>query len=158
MSWPDRIDIEILRELQKNARLSNKELAVRVGLAASSCLERVRRLANAGFFRGFHADLDPRKVGVGLEAMITIRLAHHVRNQVESFRGHVLSLPEVVAVYHLTGRSDFLVHVAVRDLDHLRELALNAFTTREEVDQMETSVVFNHVRSHELPIYLETES
>ena len=66
----DRTDCEILAELQKNARLSNKELAARIGLAPSSCLERVRRLASAGVLRGYHAQVDPGALGIGLEAMV----------------------------------------------------------------------------------------
>ena len=151
----DRTDAEILRQLQNNARLSNKELAARVGLAPSTCLVRVRRLQEDGCFRGFHAELDPRAVGVGIEALVAVTLSRHARSQVESFRSHALSLPEVIAYYHVTGEADFLLHVAVRDLDHLRELALSAFTTREEVARIETSVVFEHTHKPGLPIYAE---
>lgn len=154
----DRIDAEILRQLQKNARLSNKELAARVDLAPSTCLVRVRRLQEDGYFRGFHAHLDPARVGVGVEAMVAVSLSRHARSQVEGFRTHALSLPEVVAFFHVTGEADFLLHVAVRDLDHLRELALSAFTTREEVARLETSVIYEHAAKPVLPIYAEEES
>lgn len=153
----DRIDAEILRALQNQARLSNKELAAKVGLAPSSCLERVRRLQEEGAFRGFHADVDPKILGVGLEAMVAIRLARHARSEVESFQHHANALPEVVALYHLTGAADYLVHLAVRDLDHLREILLSAFTTRAEVDHMETSVIFRHTRKWAYPLYSERE-
>lgn len=149
----DRIDAEILRALQKNARLSNKELAARVGLAPSSCLERVRRLAEEGAFVGFHAELEPHLIGVGLQALVTIGLAHHTRGDLDSFRSHVLALPEVIALYHLTGKADFLLHVAVRDLDHLRELVISAFTVRSEIDHMETAVIYQHLRKPGPPIY-----
>jgi DNA-binding Lrp family transcriptional regulator len=154
----DRIDAEILGALQNNARLSNKELAARVGLAPSSCLERVRRLSEDGYFRGFHADLDPRLLGVGVEAMVSIGLTRHNRDQLQAFRHHALSLPEVVALYHLTGKADFLLHVVVRDLDHLRDLALTSLTAWPEVDHMETAVIFEHVRKHGLPILVEVEA
>lgn len=153
----DRIDARILVELQNHARLSNKELAARIGLAPSSCLERVRRLNEDGFFRGFHADLDPRRIGIGVEAMVTIGLTHHTRSQLEAFRRHALSLPEVVALYHLTGKADFLLHVAVRNLDHLRDLALTSFTSWPEVDHMETAVIFEHVRKPGPPILVELD-
>jgi DNA-binding Lrp family transcriptional regulator len=78
----DRIDGRILDELQKNARLSNKELAGRVGLAPSSCLERVRRLRRDGVPRGFHAEVDPGALGIGLQALIAVRLARHSRDLV----------------------------------------------------------------------------
>ena len=136
----DRIDREIL------VRLSNKELAARVGLAPSSALERFRRLTREGWLRGFHADVDPRAFGLGLEAMISVRLKQHSRDQFEAFRLYVQTLPEVVAAYHMAGGNDFLVHVRARDAEHLRDFAIDAFTTRPEVGHLETALVFEHLR------------
>lgn len=150
----DRIDAEIIGQLQKNARISNKELAARLGLAPSTCLERVRRLGEAGVFRGFYARVDPKILGIGLQAMIALRLSRHDRNMVLAFRAHALAQPEVVRIYHMAGRNDFLLHVAVRDTDHLREIALSAFSTREEVVHMETSLIYETVESPALPSYL----
>lgn len=147
----DRIDFAILRLLRNDGRLSNKELAAKVGLAPSSCLARVKRLGESGILRGFHADIDPRALGMSLQAMIAVRLTQHSREIVESFRAHVLALPETVALYHLAGADDFLVHVAVRDADHLRDLALDAFTRRSEVARLETSLVFEHARPGVVP-------
>lgn len=148
----DRIDLAIMENLRKNARLSNKELASRVQLSPSSCLERVRRLNASGVFRGFHAELDPAALGLSLQAMIVVRLRRHSRRDVVAFRSHLLALPEVLDVFHVGGSSDFLVHVAVQDSNHLRDLALDAFTTRPEVGQMETHVIFEHTRSLTLPM------
>lgn len=142
----DRIDREILAALSNNARLSNKEVAARVGLAPSSALERFRRLTREGWLRGFHADVDPRAFGLGLEAMISVRLKQHSRDQFEAFRMYVQTLPEVVAAYHMAGGNDFLVHVRARDADHLRDFAIDAFTTRPEVGHLETALVFEHLR------------
>jgi DNA-binding Lrp family transcriptional regulator len=142
----DRIDREILVALSNNARLSNKELAAKVGLAPSSALERFRRLTRDGWLRGFHADVDPRAFGLGLEAMISVRLKQHSRDQFETFRLYVQTLPEVVAAYHMAGGNDFLVHVRARDAEHLRDFAIDAFTTRPEVGHLETALVFEHLR------------
>jgi DNA-binding Lrp family transcriptional regulator len=154
----DRTDFEILAALQKNARFSNKELAALVGLAASSCLERVRRLTQRGVLKGFHAEVDPASLGIEIEAMIAVRLERHSREDVDRFRAHVMGLPETVALYHLSGANDFLVHVAVRDTHHLRELVLEAFTTRPEVAHLETALVFGHTRSAVLPDYRRAEA
>jgi DNA-binding Lrp family transcriptional regulator len=151
----DRIDFGILRALQKNARLSNKELAARVSLAPSSCLLRVRRLEQEGVLRGFRADVAPAALGIGLQALVFVRLRQHSRRTVRSFRGHALRLPEAVTVYHVAGQYDFLVHVAVRDADHLRDLALDAFTTRPEVVSIETHLIFEHAPRPELPLLAE---
>lgn len=138
----DRIDREILALLQKNARLSNKELAARVGLAPSSCLARVHRLTRDKVLRGFHAFVDPGALGIGIQALIAVKLKQHSREKVRAFLRHLQALPEVVALYHVTGAVDFQVHVAVRDTDHLRDLALDAFTVRPEVESIQTSLLF----------------
>ena len=149
----DRIDHQILATLQNNARLSNKELAAAVGLAPSSCLERVRKLHDAEVLRGFHADVDPAAVGVELEAMVAVRLREHSRDRVEAFRRRALELREVIAVYYLAGATDFLIHVAVSGPAHLRDLVIEAFSGTGEVDRVETSLIFDHSRRWELPAY-----
>ena len=151
----DRIDFELIVALQNNARLSNKELAARVQLAPSSCLERVRRLERRGLFRGFHAEVDPHVFGIGLQALVFVRLIRHSREKVEAFRRYVLELPEAVALFHVTGKFDFLVRVAVRDADHLRNLTMDAFTTRSEVSHLETHLIFEHVRKAGFPLLVE---
>jgi DNA-binding Lrp family transcriptional regulator len=148
----DRIDFALLIVLQKNARLANNRLAELVGVAPSTCLERVRRLARLGVIRGYHCDVDPGALGVGLEAMIAVRLRRHSRDLVDSFREYVAELPEVRSVFHVTGGDDFLVHVAVRDSDHLRDLALDSFTTRPEVDHIQTRLIFEYTPTWRLPV------
>jgi DNA-binding Lrp family transcriptional regulator len=143
----DRIDREILAHLQHDARLSNKELAAKVGLAPSSCLARVRRLERSGALLGYHAEVDPRVYGVTLEALVAVRLERHARAAISGFERHVLTLPEVRGIYHLTGANDYLVHVAVRDAEHLRDFVLTAFSTQPEVVHLETSLIFSHRRN-----------
>lgn len=151
----DRIDYEILNLLRNNARISNKEIARKVGLAASTCLVRIRMLQKTGVISGFHAEVDPVSLGVGIQAMIAVRLIRHFKPDVEAFRSHALSLPEVVQLYHVAGPIDFLVHVWARNSDHLRDLAMTAFTSREEVAHIETELIFEHIRSAEVPSFTE---
>jgi DNA-binding Lrp family transcriptional regulator len=112
----------------------------------------VRRLTAAGVFRGFHAEVDPAALGHVLQAMITVRLRRHARREVVAFRAHLLALPEVLAIFHVGGSYDFVVHVAVRDSNHLRDLAMDSFTARPEVGQMETHFIFEYTRSMTLPL------
>lgn len=151
----DRIDCAILRELRKHARLSNKVLAERVGVAPSTALERVRRLHEAGAVAGYHAEINPAAVGIGLQAMVSVRLDRHARQDLDAFHAWLLTLREVMAFYHVGGRNDYLVHVAVRDSDHLRDFAMDAFTTRPEVAHIETSLIFTFQRNPDVPIYVE---
>ncbi len=151
-----RIDLAILAALQNDARLSNKELAARVDLAPSSCLERVRRLRESGVLTGFRAQVEPTALGIAIQALVFVRLVRHAREQVRSFRAHALSLHEAIGVYHVAGQHDFLVHVGVRDANHLRDLAMDAFTSRPEVSRIETHLIFEHVPKTQMPVLMET--
>ena len=147
----DRTDRLLVDLLQKNARLSNKALAAAAGIAPSTCSERVRRLEDEGVFRGYNADVDPPALGIGLRALIAIRLRRHAAEEVASFRENAMGLDEVIAISHVTGPNDFLVHVVVRDADHLRDLAVSGFTSLPEVAHIETSLVFEHIDKRGLP-------
>lgn len=149
----DPTDRAIVRRLMNDARQSNKELAAAVGIAPSTLSERLRRLTGAGVFRGFHADVDRQALGIGLEAMLAIRLRNHTAAEVERLKEHALAMPEVIGVYHVTGANDFQIHVAVRDADHLRDLAVTGFTTLPEVGHIQTSLIFEHVGRREWPDY-----
>jgi len=151
----DRIDLDILAALQNNARLANKELAAKVGLAPSSCLQRVRALTREGVLRGHHAQVTASAVGIGLEALVAVRLFRHSRDAFRTLYRHLLSLPEVLAVFHVSGVNDLQVHVAVRGIEHLRELVVEHFAARSEVDHCETAVIFELQRKHALPCYLK---
>ena len=155
MKGLDRIDYEIVRLLRNNARLSNKEPAAKIGLAPSSCFVRVRGLQREGVLRGYHAEVDPKALGVGIQAMISIRLQRHTQSIVESFRAHTLALPEVRQLYHVAGGNDFLVHVWARDSEHLLDLVMTSFTAREEIAHIETGLIFEHAHSPDLPSYLD---
>lgn len=153
----DRIDYKIVRLLRNNARLSNKELAEKVGLAPSSCLVRVRQLRRSGVLTGFVAEVNPAALGVGLQALISVKLKRHFKPDVEAFRQYALALPEVVRFYHVAGPIDFLLHVWTRDSSHLRDFAMTAITAREEVSHIETELIFEHVNNNELPGFLQED-
>ena len=147
----DRTDFEILRHLRKNGRQSNKEIAKALNIAASTCLVRTENMRGSGVLRGTHADVAPKAVGAEIEAMISVHLKQHTREEVNSFRQHLMTLPEVVQLYHVAGSTDFLVHLWARDSGHLRELAIDQFTSRSEVARIETGLIFEHTNNYELP-------
>ena len=153
----DRIDFVILRALQNNARLSNKELAAQVGLAPSSCLQRVRHLTRTGVLQGHHADVASAALGIGLEALVAIRLVRHSRDVFRRLNAHLRSLSEVLCVYHVSGVNDLQVHVAVRDIRHLRDLVVEGFAVRPEVDHCETAVIYELHRTHQRPCYVDVD-
>jgi DNA-binding Lrp family transcriptional regulator len=152
----DKIDLHILRELRQNARIPNKVLASRVGIAPSTCITRVRRLVDAGAISGFYAEFNPKGVGVGAQAMICLRMTRHDRDDIDAFRSHVLARDEVVCFYHVSGDDDFMLHVAVRDVEHLREFIINTLSARPEIVHIETRLIFEERRNPGFPVYVPT--
>ena len=150
----DQIDCGIIRALREDARMSNKDLAARNGVSASTCLERVRRLRQGGVLIGFHAEVDPKSIGVGVQAMIAVRHSQRQEFSFEKLREDLLQIPEVVAVYLLAGTLDYMVHVATRDVDHLRDVC-EMFISRSPVSHIETSLILDYTRNPSMQIYLD---
>ncbi|MGH7092774.1 MAG: Lrp/AsnC family transcriptional regulator [Stellaceae bacterium] len=147
----DRTDFGILRLLQNDAGLSNKEIAAEVGLAPSSAHERVKRLREAGVLRGAHADVAPKALGIGLEALLFVETSKHERGVVDRFLAEIVEVPEVRFAFLVTGSHDFVVHVVARDMTHLKDLVLDHFTNRPAVTRIETSIIYEARRRWELP-------
>jgi DNA-binding Lrp family transcriptional regulator len=152
----DRIDRRILQVLQNDARCSNKELAATVGLAPSSCQERVRRLRIRGLLGGAHAETDPEALGVGIQALVAVDVYHQSAAAIAEFDRALRALPEVIALFNVSGRHDYLVHLACRDTAHLRSLMLEAFTGVEAVRYHETSLIFDRYRAVGWPDLVES--
>lgn len=148
----DRIDARILELLQNDARASNKQIAAAVGLAPSSVHERLKRLWADGILLGCHAEVAPSAMGVGLEALLLIELAKHERATVDRFMEEVVAIPEVRSAHLITGRYDLVVHVVARDTRHLKDLALDRFTSRPGVTRIETSIIYETRVRRELPM------
>ena len=142
----DAIDEAILEILSGDARIPNKDLAERIGLAPSTCLARVRALRESGVLRGFHAEIDLGALGRPLQAMISIRLTVHAREQIDDFTSAVRELPGVLSVFHMTGVTDYLVWVAAADMDDLREFVVDHLATHSAVAHAETSLIYEHRR------------
>jgi DNA-binding Lrp family transcriptional regulator len=146
----DRTDIELLRLLQNDARMSNKELSAAVGLAPSSCHERLKRLRADGVLKGAHAEVDFAALGFQVEALLFVALEKHTRDVVDEFLRDMVAIPEVRSAFLVTGAHDMVVHVVVRDMAHLKNLALDRFTSRPGVTQIETSIIFQAAHRYEL--------
>jgi DNA-binding Lrp family transcriptional regulator len=145
----DSVTRALLSELQKDARQPNKALAEKIGVAPSTCLERVRELQARGVIRGFRAVVDPASVGRPMEAILSIQQRAAQREAVESLLDDCAARPETVRVMALTGTTDFIVHVAVRDMTHLRDLVWSIIE-RREVARVQSSLVFARVEGSEM--------
>ncbi|WP_253830639.1 Lrp/AsnC family transcriptional regulator [Prauserella aidingensis] len=138
----DSVDVRILAALQNDSRIPNKDLARAVGIAPSTCLDRVNRLREAGVIVGYSVRVDAEKIGRPLQALLYIRVQPHRRPLVDPFVQHVLALPETLELYHVSGPDDFLVHVAAENPHDLQRLVLDEFTDRPEVALVHTNLVF----------------
>ena len=140
----DELDSAIVRELQRDARQTNRELARTLGIAPSTCLERVRGLRTRGVITGFRATVDLRALGRPVQALLTIRIRPLSREVIEGFKAYLVSLPEVLSVFVVAGGDDFLVHVSVADVDRLHALLMDRSRAAEVVD-CRSSVIYQHV-------------
>ena len=142
----DELDAALLAHLQADARLTNRDLAERVGVAPSTALERVRGLRARGVLQGYHADVALPALGRSVQALIAVRIRPPARHRIEAFRDFATNLPETVAVFVVSGGEDFLVHVAVPDTNALYAFVIDRLTERPEVGDVRTSIVYEHLR------------
>ena len=141
----DETDRALLRALSGNARMSGAALASTVGVAESTVSLRVRRLQASGQIRGYRADIDVAALGATLQALISIRLVKHVREDVDAFRAAAPHWPGVLALFHTGGADDYLLHVAARSAADLRDFMLRYLASHPAVAHTETNLIFEHV-------------
>lgn len=136
----DAIDRRLLAELQDEGRVTNVELAQRVGLTAPPCLRRVRALEDAGVIRGYHADLDPAKLGYSIMVFALVSLKSQAEDALRQFEDHMRALPEVRECHMLNGEIDFIVKIVSRDLQSFQEFLTSKLTAAPNVASVKTSL------------------
>lgn len=142
----DRYDRKLLTVLQQDGRISNQELAERIGLSPSPCLRRVRALEESGLISGYHALLDAKKLGLSLMALIHISMDRHTPERFANFETQVSALPEVLECLLITGQdADYQLKVIVRDMDAYQELLLERITRIEGVTGVHSSFVLRRI-------------
>lgn len=147
MTTLDEIDAAIVRQLQLDARRSNRDVAAAVGISPTTALDRTRALRERGVIRGAVVDLDLPSIGRPVQAIVAVRIRPPSRRNIEGFRDWVSTLPEVIGVFVTSGNEDFLIHVAVADNEALYAFVIDRLTERPEVIDVRTSVVYEHIRS-----------
>lgn len=142
----DRYDRHILEVLQQDGRISNQDLAERIGLSPSPCLRRVRALEEAGIVAGYRAVLDARALGLSLMALIHISMDRHTPERFANFEAKVGAIPEVMECLLITGQdADYQIKAVVRDMDAYQELLLERITRIEGVTGVHSSFVLRRV-------------
>jgi Lrp/AsnC family leucine-responsive transcriptional regulator len=154
----DLIDLRILSALQENCRMTNVELARRIGLAPSSMLERVRRLEEQGAITGYRAIVGQDALDYNIQAFISVTLSNHEVDKINSFEKRIGQLANVTSAYHTTGRFDYLLQVVARDLEHLGDLVKQDIAAIPGMGKVETFLVFSTIKQHRgLPIQIEQD-
>ncbi|MDQ4501964.1 Lrp/AsnC family transcriptional regulator [Sinomonas sp. ASV322] len=141
----DDIDRKILGALVDDARITNKQLAELVGIAPSTALMRTRALSERGIITGYEAKVNLNAVGRSVQALISVRLRAHDRDQIDAFTSRVPHLPGVLSTFHTSGAIDYLLHIAVGSTDELRNWLLDNLTTDPVVGHTETTLVFEEI-------------
>ncbi len=142
----DRTDRRILNILQADGGITNVELSRQVGLAAATTLDRVRKLRQNGYIRGYVALVDSAKVEQSTVAFVALSLREHGAERLEAFRGHVESLPEVLECYHVSGENDFLLKIVARDIGAYEDFLLHRLTSIPFIGRIHTSFVLSTVK------------
>lgn len=136
----DRIDHQLLAKLQDDGRITNVELANQVGLTAPPCLRRVRTLEETGVIKGYHADVDPQKLGFAITVFAMVSLKSQAERDLKQFEDHVMALPEVRECHMLNGEIDFILKVVARDLQEFQVFLTSHLTSAPNVTSVKTSL------------------
>ncbi len=142
----DRTDLRLLALLQRDGRATNADIAAQVNLSPSACLRRVQRLEAAGVVAGYAALVEPRAVGLGLQAFVRVQLERHGQPVIEQFVDALGDWEEVVACHALTGDMDYQLHVVVQDLEHFSRFLLDKLLNNAGVADVNSSFVLRTVK------------
>src|SRR6478752_5863528 len=149
----DRYDIQILNELQADARLTNAELAQRVGLSAAPCWRRVRALEEAGYIKGYHAEIDRHKIGLGVLAFVRLDADRNTGERTKEMEEAIGKIPEIVSCHYISGAGTFELQVVSRDLNTFSQFAREVLINLPNVKDVHTSFSLGEVKaSSALPL------
>ena len=143
----DELDTAILRELQHDARRTNRDIAAAVGVSPTTALDRTRALRERGIIQGAGLRVDLGAIGRPVQALIAVRIRPPSRRNIEAFRDWAGKLPDTLGVFVTSGTEDFLLHVAVPDNDALYAFVIDRLTEHAHVADVRTSVVYEHLRN-----------
>jgi DNA-binding Lrp family transcriptional regulator len=136
----DMIDLKLLSELQADGRITNVDLATKVGLTAPPCLRRMRALEQSGVIKSYHADIDPGLLGYTITVFAMVSLKSQAEADLRAFEAHMRSLPDVRECHMLNGEIDFILKIVARDLQSFQELLTSELTSAPNVTSVKTSL------------------
>lgn len=140
----DAVDAALVTLLQENGRMSNSDLAERAGIAASTCVSRVRSLLDRGVITGFTAIVDPPSVGIELQVLISVSVRAGARQRIAELSEQLQNQPEVMQLFFLGGAEDFIIHLAAHNAEDVRDFVMDHLSAHPAVASTRTSMVFDH--------------
>jgi Lrp/AsnC family transcriptional regulator, leucine-responsive regulatory protein len=143
----DAIDRRIVATLQADGRLSNVELAERVGLSPSPCLRRVKRLEHEGYIEAYRAMLGRDRMGLGLTVFVGIKIEGHANARAEAFEKTILAMPEIVACHMVSGDADYLLEVVVPDLQHYQRFLVGKLLDLPIVREVRSNIAIQSLKT-----------
>jgi len=143
----DAIDRRIVAELQANARLSNVELAERIGLSPSPCLRRVKRLEQAGYIEGYRAALRRERVGLGFSVFVGVKVDGHANERALTFERAVTAMPEVISCHLVSGEADYFLEVVVPDLEHYQQFLVGKLLNLPIVREVRSNIAIQTLKA-----------
>lgn len=139
----DKIDLQILKILQQNGRITNLQLSNEIGLSPAPTLERVRKLENASYIKSYHALVDEELLGLGIKTFIQVQLDFHKNNTIQIFLDEVKEIKEITECHHVTGQCDFLLKVYVKDIKAYERLIMDKISRISVVKTFQTMMIMS---------------
>ena len=146
----DKTDLKILKILQENAKITNLQLSLEIGLSPAPTLERVKKLEAAKLIKGYYTQLDSEALGIGISAIIQITLTRQVENAISNFKKEINKIPEIMECYQVTGNADYVLIVMLKDIRDFESLISQKLSKMEEIGQMQTMVVLSKPKDSKL--------
>src|SRR5215467_8918291 len=143
----DTIDCRVITELQADARLSNVELAERVGLSPSPCLRRVKRLERDGYIIGYRAALRRERVGLGFSVFVGVKIDSHANERALTFERAVTAMPEVISCHLVSGEADYFLEVVVPDLEHYQQFLVGKLLNLPIVREVRSNIAIQTLKA-----------
>ncbi len=139
----DKTDLQILKILQQNGRITNLQLSNEIGLSPAPTLERVRKLENLGYILSYHALVDEEKLGLGIKTFIQVSLDFHQNNTIQTFLDQIQEIKEITECHHVTGQCDFLLKVYVKDIKAYEQLIMQKISRITVVKTFQTMIIMS---------------
>jgi len=139
----DELDKKILHILQKNAKITNAQLSIDIGLSPAPTLERVKKLETSGLIQSYHAELDTEMLGLGVQMFVQIALKGHNKRNIDVFIDAIQDIPEIIECHHVTGSGDFLLKIISQNINTYQKLMLETVSEIDVVDSMQSMVILS---------------